>query len=293
MAFLRKGSSMISEENFNHRLEREQAKTGAVTASLAWNDPSDLDLHATMILAKGGSAEICYKNTKAAGGRLDVDMHAKDGEEVPEPVENIFWKKAPAGVYSITVNLYKKRGDGEARVPFRVLLKREGEETLSLEGAVGNDARKVECFRFTVDDDGEVAMNSLETPLPTPKPAVAIKAKAKRAMKVMKVMKKIIKVSTIAKGKKGKVQVYKGLNGKLKTVGGLRKQDLMKSKGGKIVSAKRSKQGKESKWAKATAKARADKGYTGYKAMKKGSSFYEKAKEFLAEIQRESLAVPL
>jgi len=288
MSLLRKGSSRISEENFRGRLEREHAKAGAVTASLAWNDPSDLDLHATVILAKGGKADIFFKTKHAAGGTLDVDMHARDGEEVDEPVENIFWKKPPAGVYSIKVDLFKKRGERAAAIPFRALLKRDGEEDLSREGALESEAgkRSVECFRFTVDGDGEITMGDVKTPLPAPNaaPMSARPMKAVKSMKVMKVLKKTKKVSTVAKGKKSKVQVFKGLKGKLKTKGGLKKEDLMKSKGGKIVSARASKAGKESKWAKATAKARAIKGYTGFKAIKKGGSFYEKAKEVLSEM---------
>merc|ERR1712000_155679 len=102
-----------------------------------------------------------------------------------------------------------------------------------------------------------------------------------RAMKVMKVIKamKVRKVSAIAKGKKSKVAAWQGK--KEKTVGGLKKTDLVKSSKRKIVSAKRSQHGKDSKWAKATAKARAIKGYTGFKAIKKGTSFYAKAKEVL------------
>jgi hypothetical protein len=69
---------------------------------------------------------------------------------------------------------------------------------------------------------------------------------------------------------------------KIKTKKGLKKEDLMKSKWGKIVSIKKSKQGKESKWCQATAKARAIKSYTGFKAIKKGSSFYALAKELMA-----------
>merc|ERR1719230_682359 len=97
--------------------------------------------------------------------------------------------------------------------------------------------------------------------------------------KPMKVMKKVMKVSTIAKGKKAKVQVYRGV--KVKTKGGLKKEDLVKNRHRKIVSAKRSQHGRESKWAKATAKARAIKGYSGFKAIKKGTSFYEKAKQVM------------
>jgi len=280
MALLRKGSSRISEDNFNCRLTREKAKTGAVSAALAWNDPSDLDLHATVILSGGGTAKINYQNKKAAGGYLDVDMHARDGDEVAEPVENIFWKKPPAGVYSITAKLYVKRGTREAAVPFRAVLKRDGEDDLSKEGALGNESgkRELEVFRFIVDEDGGIAMGKVGDPLPEAKPAPIVAMKAVKGMKAMKAMK-VMKVSTIAKGKKKYVKVWTGQ--KLKTTKGLKKEDLIKSKGGKIVSAKRSKAGKESKWAVATAKARAVKGYTGFKAIKKGTSFYEKAKEFM------------
>lgn len=293
MSLLRRGSSKISEENFNGRLQREKAKSGAVSVSLAWNDPSDLDLEATVILEKGGQAKINYGYKQAAGGYLDVDMHARDGDEVNEPVENIFWKKPPAGTYSIVVNLYKKRGTRGASIPFRALLKRDGEDDISREGEVENDTdqRRVEVFRFTVDDDGEISMGRPGTPLPAAKPGPALMGgggrramrRAPTAMRVMKVkVMKAMKVSTIAKGKKAILKVWQGK--KLKTKGGLKKEDLVKSKGRKIVSAKKSEQGKKSKWAKATAKARAVKGYTGFKAIKKGSSFYEKAKELMADM---------
>lgn len=293
MSLLRRGSSKISEENFNGRLQREKAKSGAVSVSLAWNDPSDLDLEATVILEKGGQAKIYYGNKQAAGGYLDVDMHARDGDEVNEPVENIFWKKPPAGTYSIVVNLYTKRGTRGASIPFRALLKRDGEDDISREGEVENDTdqRRVEVFRFTVDDDGEISMGRPGSPLPAAKPGPALMGgggrramrRAPTAMRVMKVkVMKAMKVSTIAKGKKAILKVWQGK--KLKTKGGLKKEDLVKSKGRKIVSAKKSEQGKKSKWAKATAKARAVKGYTGFKAIKKGSSFYEKAKELMADM---------
>jgi hypothetical protein len=294
MALLRRGSSRISEENFNCRLQREKAKAGALSASLAWNDPSDLDLHATVIPEEGGQFEICYRTKVAAGGFLDVDMHARDGEEVPEPVENIFWKKPPAGVYSIHVHLYKKRGSRDSAVPFRVLLKRDGEDTLSREGALEDAGvkQKLECFRFTIDGEGEMTMGRVGAPLPPPKPLPSLAGaglapmKATRtmgrrpAMKAMKAMKAIKRASTIARGKKAKVAIWQGK--KIKTKKGLRKEDLMKSRSGKIVSIKKSKQGKESKWCKATAAARAIKGYTGFKAIKKGTSFYEKARELAA-----------
>jgi len=300
MSLLRKGSSRISDDNFNCRLQREKAKSGAVTVSLAWNDPSDLDLEATVILEKGGQAKIFYGNKQACGGVWGY-----------EPVENIFWKKPLAGTYSISIALNKKHGTRGAAMPFRALLKcdvqggrnervrEDVSKDVSKEGEVRERERRVEVFRFTVDDDGDISMGRVGTPLPKVKPGPsfvsgggaggrAMRVAVRRAppMKAMKVMKvkvmKVMKVSTIAKGKKSKVAVWRGK--KVKTKGGLKKEHLVKSKSRKIVSAARSQAGKNSKWAKATAKARAIKGYTGFKAIKKGTSFYEKAKEVLAEM---------
>jgi len=115
----------------------------------------------------------------------------------------------------------------------------------------------------------------------------AMKAMRKRAakplMKVMKAMKKPMKkVSTIAKGKKAKVAVWRGK--KVKTSTGLTKADLIKSKSNKVVTIKKSEAGKKSKWMTAAAKARAEKGYKGFKAIKKGGSFYEKAKEIMKDL---------
>merc|ERR1712124_197185 len=90
------------------------------------------------------------------------------------------------------------------------------------------------------------------------KPA-AKKKKAKKAKKAPKKKKKAKKVSKIAKGKLAKYLVFKGT--KVKTVGGLKKADLMKSKSGKIVSKKGSAAGKKrykniAGWVAAVAKAR-------------------------------------
>merc|ERR1711904_734702 len=106
------------------------------------------------------------------------------------------------------------------------------------------------------------------------------KAKAKKAPKKKKKAKK---VSKIGKGKMAKYLVFKGT--KVKTVGGLRKADLMKSKSGKIVSKKGSAAGKKrykniAGWVAAVAKARKALGTKGFVAIKKGSPLYVKAKSF-------------
>lgn len=63
----------------NSRLSREGAQSGDITASLIWNDPSDLDLHA-FVTVKGKTKveHIFYGNKKAANGYLDVDMNVQD-----------------------------------------------------------------------------------------------------------------------------------------------------------------------------------------------------------------------
>merc|ERR1712118_531120 len=84
-------------------------------------------------------------------------------------------------------------------------------------------------------------------------------AKAMKAMKAMGAMKKKT-VSKIATGRLAKVMVFRGSKGK--TVGGLTAKDLTKNKHGKVVSKKLSAKIK------------------GFVAMKKGTPFYIKAKEF-------------
>merc|ERR1719203_2584519 len=114
-----------------------------------------------------------------------------------------------------------------------------------------------------------------KSPMPVMK-AAAGKAKAKARVKA--------KAKAKAKGKLSKVQVYKGT--KKRTGGGLKKEDLIKSKTGKVVSAKMSAHGKNTKWAQAFTKAREEKGYTGFKSLKKGTSFYAKTKEIFDDLKK-------
>merc|ERR1712115_335498 len=109
--------------------------------------------------------------------------------------------------------------------------------------------------------------------------------KAAKAMKAVKAMKakKAMKVSTVAKGKLAKAAVFGGR--KVKTSGGLKAADLVKSKSGKIVSKKASAKAKKNfqgsklqKWCKALQAARKALGVKGFVACKKGSALYNKAK---------------
>merc|ERR1712241_1296805 len=96
--------------------------------------------------------------------------------------------------------------------------------------------------------------------------------------------------SIIAKGKLAKVAVFKGQ--KAKTVGGLTKETLVKSKSGKIVSKKASASAKKAfkgsalkKWSDACQKARKQLGIKGFCAVNgktaQGKALYAKIKAIL------------
>ena len=99
-------------------------------------------------------------------------------------------------------------------------------------------------------------------------------------MTAMKAMK-ATRVSKIAKGKLAKAVVFRGT--KEKTQSGLKKNDLMKTKTGRIVSKKSHAAGKKAYarikgWTTAVQKARKALGIKGFQAVKKGSPLYKKAK---------------
>merc|ERR1711934_1026027 len=104
------------------------------------------------------------------------------------------------------------------------------------------------------------------------------------------VVQNFLPFSKMAKAMKKKVISAKlarrhAFAGKIsKTASGLSKSDLVKSKSGKIVSKKRSLNAKRSNnlgpWTAAVKKARKALNIKGFVALKKGTPFYKKAKEF-------------
>merc|ERR1719148_597722 len=106
----------------------------------------------------------------------------------------------------------------------------------------------------------------------------------------MKAMKKVKKASKIARGRYAKSRVFKGK--REKTVGGLTKETLIKSKSGKIVSKAASARAKKAyaqgplkKWGDAVKKARKELKITGFCAVNgktaQGKAMYAKAKAIL------------
>merc|ERR1739844_661387 len=113
-------------------------------------------------------------------------------------------------------------------------------------------------------------------------------AAMKAAMKAMGVKK----VSAIARGKYARAAVFKGT--KAKTVGGLTKDTLIKSKSGKIVSKAASARGKKTfatsalkKWGVACQEARKALGITGFCPVggktAQGKALYAKTKAILGK----------
>merc|ERR1711933_460588 len=120
------------------------------------------------------------------------------------------------------------------------------------------------------------------------KKAAMKKTAMKKVMKkTMKSMKKVMKTSKIARGKLSKALVLRG--NKDKTVGGLTKDKLTKSKRGKVVSKKASTGSKKrfagnkaEAWMKACKAARKALKITGFVAIggktAQGKALYAKAK---------------
>jgi len=151
------------------RQTREGAQTGAITASLIWNDPSDLDLHAHVKRnGQTNTDQLNWSHKKAAGGYLDVDMNVRESGKgfSLEPVENIFWKAAPGGSYRIFVQNHSTKShptnwdgkftDHQRSIPFKVFLERNG-DTEEFAGEWSPGCGDIEAFSFEVEGSGAVA----------------------------------------------------------------------------------------------------------------------------------------
>lgn len=144
----------IGKSEFAARLEREGAMIDAcVRVSLIWQCTDDLDLH---VVCPSGE-EICYKHkTSACGGKLDVDMNARDPYS-RAPVENIVWAgDAPIGEYGVIVNNFCHRARQQT-VPFEVEIAVQGREPLRINsrwevGQGTGDRTLVHTFLYCPED---------------------------------------------------------------------------------------------------------------------------------------------
>ena len=97
------GEAKSVHNELTRRLDKAGAELGALTMSLIWNETDDLDLHCNTV--SGEHIYFVHKRSDC-GGELDVDMNA--GTKTTEPVENIYWIKAPVGRYDFWVNNINK-----------------------------------------------------------------------------------------------------------------------------------------------------------------------------------------
>ena len=121
-------------DDFSFRMQRENAKVGDITITLAWDNECDLDLHC---ICPNGD-HISYSSKEGGGdiggGYLDVDMNVNG--ESQEPVENIFFGDAERGIeaakgkYKVFVQNFGYHGntitEGEP-VPWRLRLIKNGD----------------------------------------------------------------------------------------------------------------------------------------------------------------------
>ena len=113
-----KGSSITQLSVRDSKLVRERMSKysvgeGDVTITLAWFDSNDLDLHVICPC----EAELYFRNEKCftCGGYLDRDMNVCfHGDSCPNnecssktPIENVYFKPAKKGVYSVSVHYFE------------------------------------------------------------------------------------------------------------------------------------------------------------------------------------------
>lgn len=165
-------------------------------------------------------------------------------------------------------------------------IRRVGEEAENGGGRPGAAAAMKAVTKATIGPmkaaEVRVAMKAMKARAAAGKSMKAMNAARKpmkRAMKPMKPMKAAKRISKVGTTR----QVLSGK--KEKTKSGLKKDDLMKSKSGKIVSKRKSASGKKAYeknvagWVAACMKARKELGLSGFVAVKKGTAFYDKSRE--------------
>jgi hypothetical protein len=121
------------------RLRRENAQSGELQITLAWNGLEDLDL---FVECPGGS--INHATKQACGGELNVDMNYA-GVNNRDAVENVTFATAPAGDYVVKVAHAGHRGQSPRSVPFTIRIKR-GSNIQTFNGTIASGTQTVHTF---------------------------------------------------------------------------------------------------------------------------------------------------
>ncbi|GAB2456630.1 hypothetical protein GCM10027062_41130 [Nocardioides hungaricus] len=107
--------------------------SGDIQVTLLWNSPADLDLHVLDPLGE----HIYYgePGPTTSGGFLDNDANAGCSEQLPSPIENVYWPQAaaPSGTYTAYVQVWSDCGATDlswrliVRIDGRVVIDRTGQ----------------------------------------------------------------------------------------------------------------------------------------------------------------------
>lgn len=103
--------------------------TGDVQVTLRWSTEDDLDLAVT----DPSEQKVSFMQPSVtSGGELDVDSNAGCANNIrSNPVENVFWPTggAPAGNYTVEVNLYQRCSTSTGPIQFTLTLLVGGQTT--------------------------------------------------------------------------------------------------------------------------------------------------------------------
>lgn len=139
-----------SGDEFAKRREEAGGKSGNVSITLIWDDPSDLDL----IIACPDGNQINFDKKSACGGLLAVDRNNKASTVVTRPIEQVVFDKAPtAAGFKVIVHKFvdhepecpdatrcPARWYRTGPIPFQLEISRNG-TVETFKGQVGDDQR--------------------------------------------------------------------------------------------------------------------------------------------------------
>ena len=133
--------------DIDKRIRDARLERGLIEVTLAWDGPSDLDLHVKC----PGNQEISYNNQAACGGRLvSKDLGVGGGDEDAHQIEHIVWKAqpVPTGSYAVHAVLYKRYSEKRPGIPYRVVLRLNGQVLQDRSGSLSTEGQDDSVMTF-------------------------------------------------------------------------------------------------------------------------------------------------
>lgn len=132
--------------DIDRKLSEVNAQTGQVQISLSWDNINDIDL---WVEYNGFCRDrLGWQNVIGiSGGFLDVDANAV--YTTTRPIENIFWKTAPAGTYTVYAHFYRQ-WDRTNNTPIIVRILINGQIIYKSYNMDFRNPNPVQIFSFTL-----------------------------------------------------------------------------------------------------------------------------------------------